>query len=956
MGDGAGAVLRSVSEYADAVGNIGGGQFTSQFTESGRRFFAAMYGAPFFAIDRLAPELKNRATISVLIADSIGSLAADGGRWLSLYSKALLPRKIACTVCVAAKPRPTKAPKPLLFQPSQQVLIKNWGRHLQALDKQPDVLVLYIPDGFDAIASAIDELSRLVPGRKTLLTAHSQLEALLIRSLLASRGFQTGDILGFDKSEGEQQHFAAGAWWFSAVTPTAGGTKQPDNNYLDSIRDAYQIYRTFIQRAKTRNEVEQIATAFATPSSDTVEGQADIKAVRILPQGGIDMSTGRFFSVREDGGDSDASFAWEERSIGPDLLARAPATDDRLQVVVWLAQALTEAVRREETKEAEPTPAEAPKDANAQVEGDAAPSVPPNTPPATTDAKLASDKAAAPNVAPEAKPRLQRSRLSRSAGTVNVLALAARLGKGDEQPGMAFDSARSRILGWLKSKGFVVTDPSRNSQIELPDGEAIIETDGQSVWALRLDDRRSMSEGAIWRVEATLLGTDAPAISVRLAQIRSTEDASPPIASGVPSVVAGIAKEVGLQDAGVPLLNTAVRLAGDKDFASLGRLLLNPHRCQPVIVVSTSDSTRADPTVDRLATRLAGVAHVVAINGAVSDRMIRSFGRERSIYGNAIRLYRPGFTAEADQYQHPVWAMKGTQLPKWIANDIFEEACAISLEVGDLEERAPSFQMVRNHLAEQRLASSEQRLVELRQQAESIASSKDDQIVRLKAIRDELEAALTEYKAKYRDLADQATALEGELQATRRERDAALAEARQLRYQLDNRWVDEQASETELANESYYPDTWDELEEWVEIYGEDKLVLHPQAAKAARKSNFKDIPLAYKAMEYLVRHYIPMRTRNKDDTEAYTRSQQALAELGLEESDVGTAQDIKRYKREYTRLYEGNEVKLDRHIKDGVGFGGEYQFRLYFYYDDEATKVLIGHLPTHLTNRLSHNG
>jgi len=39
-----------------------------------------------------------------------------------------------------------------------------------------------------------------------------------------------------------------------------------------------------------------------------------------------------------------------------------------------------------------------------------------------------------------------------------------------------------------------------------------------------------------------------------------------------------------------------------------------------------------------------------------------------------------------------------------------------------------------------------------------------------------------------------------------------------------------------------------------------------------------------------------------------------------------------------------------------VGFGGEFQFRLYFYYDDKAEKVLVGHMPTHLTNRLTHNG
>ena len=128
------------------------------------------------------------------------------------------------------------------------------------------------------------------------------------------------------------------------------------------------------------------------------------------------------------------------------------------------------------------------------------------------------------------------------------------------------------------------------------------------------------------------------------------------------------------------------------------------------------------------------------------------------------------------------------------------------------------------------------------------------------------------------------------------------------------------------------------------------------AAKAARESPFKDIPFAYKAMEYLVNHYIPMRTRDADDQEAFERNAHALAELGLEESDVGTAKNDRRYKHEYRRMYEGREVTTDRHLKSGVGFGGDIQFRLYFYYDDAAEKVVIGHLPTHLSNRLSHNG
>lgn len=950
MDGGMGMVPGTVSEYVAAVEGLGSGQFTSRFTESSRKFFASLYGAPFFAVDRFSPDLGNSSIVNMFIADPSGSLAADGGRWLSLYSKAQKgSRKFTCTVCVPTKPQPTKAPKPLLFQLPQQILIKSWSRQLQNLDKFPDALILYVPDGFDAIYSLVEELSQLEPEQKCLLASHSELEALIVRSLLDTMGFKTSEILGFDKAEGEPQQFAAGAWWFSVITPQPDNIKQLVDETISRIRTAYQSFRKFVRLGKSREEVERIASIYARRTTETIDKQENVNAIRVTPHSGIDLASGRFFTQRSASSDADSGFVWDDKTLGIDLVQTAPQGDDRLELALWVAKALSEDSQREANQVARAPLAEE------------APSQAPVTPDIlATDEPVATASTIARNEEPAKelrKPRAQRLRLSRSAGTVNVLALAARLGKDGDEPARIFERARSKILDWLRGKGFVVSSPTTNSHIELPDGEAIIETDGQSIWALRIDDRRSMSAGAIWRVEATLLGTGAPAISVRLAQVRSTEDAPPPVASGVPSLVANIAEEIGMQDAGEPLLNSVIELEGDRAFAWLARLLLNPNRSQPVIVVSSTGKANADPSIARLATRLAGVAHVVTIDSALSSHMIREFGRERSVYGNAVRLYRPGFTVDAtDQYQHPVWTLKGGQLPIWAANDIFEQSCAISLEVGDLEERAPSFQMVRNYLAEQRLASSEQRLVALRQQLDDIAESKEEQIGRLQAIRSELEAALGEYKTKNRELFDQAATLHSELKTTRQERDTALEESRQLRYQLDNRWADDDTPETQLTNESYYPNTWDDLEDWVDIYGENKLILHPAATKAARKSNFKDIPLAYKAMEYLVRYYIPMRTRDKDDTEAYTRSQTALAELGLEESDVGTAQDIRRYRQEYRRLYEGKEVTLDRHIKDGVGFGGEFQFRLYFYYDEASAKVLIGHLPTHLTNRLSHNG
>lgn len=941
-----------------AIQRVGSGQFTSRFTGEGQQFFASFYGAPFFALSRLAPEAIDRLDSNLLLITSDITLAADNGRWLSLYAKAFRStNKLNLAVCVPSKPRSLKPPKPLLFQPPQQILVKDWRKHLEALDVLPDVLI-FQPPGFDDLESAASELCRHAAGRKVLVTCATLLDTLIARQLLDGHGYAIGEAVGFPLSEEAPQHHAPGAWWFSAIIPAASDAKPVGPEFLEPLRLAYRIFHGHLRQAKDGKDRELLAAIYATRSTEKVEDTDAVRAVRILPVGGICLSTGRFFS--EVAGDEGSGFRWEEKVLSADLLATAPVEDaarsqdeDRLALTLWLAKAMTEEERREEPvlpdHENDDTKAPDPVDEAPHAAQMASPSSAPSAIEVKSSVPIASGSSTDPV---DAAPAPTRSRLSRNAGTVNVLALAALLGKAGSTSAPAFEKAKKLVLDWLANKGFRSLDAAGNHHVEHADGEVTIETDDQGIWALRFDDRRSMEDGAIWRVEVTLLGKGAAAISVRMAQVRSSEDAPPPVASGAPGVVAKIAQQIGLQDAGVALVDAAQQLKGSKDASWFIQLLLNPHRSHPVIAVSGS----VDQSADRLAKRLVGVAHVVRIDHALSDSLIRTFGRDRSVYGNAVRLYRPGFAADSDPYQHPIWALKGQVLPKWLTDDLFEQACAISLEVGDLEERAPSFQAIRNLLAEGRQAASEHRLAELRRQAESLASSAEEKISQLQAINQELEAALSEQKTQNRHLLELATQADGELQTTRRERNAALEEVRQLRFQISNQWNQVETGYVENDDQVEYPDNWDDLETWVELYGQDRLVLHPKAIKAAQESPFKDIPLAYKAMDYLVRYYVPMRTRSADNTDAYQRSKQALAELGLEESDVGTADEIKRYKQEYKRQYDGREVTLDRHLKRGVGFGGEFQFRLYFYYDDEAEKVLVGHMPTHLTNRLTHNG
>ncbi len=969
------ASLSTVVDYAAAIQRVSSGQFTSRFSESGQRFFASIFGAPFFALSRFFPEALTSIDSNLLVISPDPSHAADAGRWWSLYAKIHKPSKFSLTLCFPHKPPSGKAPKPLLFQPPQQ-LVKNWQKHLQALSTPPEVVVFY-PKDLDELETAASEFILRAPGSNILVACYTRLDSLVARCLLVSHGYTTSEIIGFHLSEAQPQNFGSGAWWFSAIVPPSGSTSVPSIELVNQLRMADRQLNRLFMSTDNKEDREALAAIVAARSSDTVDGE-DVATVRLSDSSGIDVASGRFFKIDDQG--EGEKFIWDDTVMSADLLALQPLAnpeisedEDRLAILLWISHAAAEEAQRELKKltgdeSTDPT-----------LSGNGAtsePSTPPagESPAAPVDAigpvpvaRIAEPVTVPPSKALTSAPTSHpseaeasatgtiiltrnRSRLSRSAGTVNVLALAAMLGREGGATTTSYDAAKAQILAWLRDSDFILENPDENSHLESPAGEVTVETDGRSIWAMRFDNRSTMETGAIWRVEATLIGQPVPAISLRLIQVRSSEEAPPPVISGVPRLIVNIADRVGLQDAGEALRNTALHLKREGETAPLARLLLNPHRTQPVIVISGE----VDASADRLAKRLTGVAHVVCIDNATSNQMIRAFGRERSVFGNAIRLYRPGFNATSNPYQHPTWALKGSQLPKWLANNIFEEACAISLEADDLDDRAPSFQSVRNLLAAKRMASSERRISELRQHAERAASSKDEQIRQLQEVRDEQDAVLGMYREESDKLTRQNEQLKRELHAALLERDTAIEEVRQLNYRLNNQWADEVASEATLSDESYYPDNWDELEEWVDSYGEGKLVLHEKALKAVRTSPFKDIPFAYKALEYLVRYFIPMKQRDPGDDAPFHAEIAALAELGMEREPVGEALNNHRYKQSYRRLYEGKTIWLEDHLKWGVGFDPATLFRLYFHYHEASGKVIVGHLTTHLPNSLTH--
>ena len=74
---------------------------------------------------------------------------------------------------------------------------------------------------------------------------------------------------------------------------------------------------------------------------------------------------------------------------------------------------------------------------------------------------------------------------------------------------------------------------------------------------------------------------------------------------------------------------------------------------------------------------------------------------------------------------------------------------------------------------------------------------------------------------------------------------------------------------------------------------------------------------------------------------------------GLSECGFGGASDILEQGDEYYITYGGKRRLLERHLKKGVNHNALYCLRIYFFWDEKSSHVVIGSLPGHLRSSLT---
>lgn len=525
--------------------------------------------------------------------------------------------------------------------------------------------------------------------------------------------------------------------------------------------------------------------------------------------------------------------------------------------------------------------------------------------------------------------------------TVRVVSQVALNVTGDK----IFRVLQERVLKWL-------FEPERNVR-SVPDGAWEGETFNIDVdhseqveaiklvnpkyWGMRLSERLK-DPGRIWTTEVGIaaIGDNEVAFGCRLlCSERGVPVATP---RSIPAFVRGIvftqaAKLDGRLQGPEPWIVETERDAGDFiDFLSADS------RRHPVVTFSLPDdsSNPADTIIPVRAfmRRTVGCAHTAIIKPKATSLLTDELGKEFSVYHQAVRTYYPSFDPLNDlSTDHPF--ATASRIGLWNENNdvsftdfLVHQALRITRPRHELEHFLPPFQQIK------RLAAENAR-------EEARASGQSD--AQLLNLADQEIAAAKKQAKETLEL----------LEVAEQEREDALSKAREIQasYSAIQSRVDhlQQKLASTGAKAPSTPSTLELLEGWARDNISGFIELHDRALKAAQKSDFQNVQLVYDVLLLMRDFYIPMRRTG--GIELKNAFDGRIAALGLENSKCFAQKNkAQSYGGEYFVKYQGERRELDWHLKGSNSRDGRIGFRMYYFWDDESSRVVVGYLPGHLEN------
>ena len=514
----------------------------------------------------------------------------------------------------------------------------------------------------------------------------------------------------------------------------------------------------------------------------------------------------------------------------------------------------------------------------------------------------------------------------------------------------AFETARSEVLRWMsrrvgrplpenawEGQGFALEDVGA-----LPAETVAVETDGLRLWAGRLDDADRHVPRRVWTTEIALgEGSGVKMLGMRLLCVSHGED--PEFERTVPGLVRQVVSTVDARLSGVPVRVEPSRVEHEDDVDGLVALLTSADREVDMVVFSIPDTLDGTEEIWESAGIAArkglGAVHVAVLGPAASYGLSERVGREFSVFGGAVRTYRPGFDPdEDDPFAHPLALARTVHDAEAVIGKPFhrlliDQSLRRSVSRHDALQRLPSYRVIRQF-------ADEERRKDERAAAQDDSELLDVVMKENEELRAQIKRSESEWEGRLEDL-------ELDKEAAEEENGRLGFQNRNLRERLA--LLDSQRLGGVGEDDDVIPTSLAELGEWSLKNLSGSVEVVSRALKRAKKSVFGEPELVYKALLMLRDKYVPMKRGQASATRQSFDA--ACRELQMEEGPCISANRAGEEGDEYYVSYESQRRLMDRHLKKGNARDARRCLRIYFFWDAEREQVVVGSLPGHLDTR-----
>lgn len=447
-------------------------------------------------------------------------------------------------------------------------------------------------------------------------------------------------------------------------------------------------------------------------------------------------------------------------------------------------------------------------------------------------------------------------------------------------------------------------------------------------WELRWSYPSEVDSSALWTSEIRVLW-DSEGVEVSIVlSITSTEFAVRPFTYDIfpPRLVRTLVDSYDCELGGRRLRSTAQQISLPTVTAFVTDQLCHPQRRLPVVLVSREHRSNlfvVDPA--GLARDLCGLAEVWATNDKwTSFGLSDAIGPRLSCYDGAVRTYWPGFTIDADPYQHPLilperlraLEMQGNTVSRYLVRHLAPVSALRFTESERVLRR-------RRVVAEQIRRAAEARARDIAQS--SNVQEIEAQLLEAFDAQYRLQAALEQAQARESDLRDELAAVKQNFAlVSTASRDESAA------GQQESAAEPQSVLEALQIAEAEYP----------------TLRIWPDARRAAAESHYArpDLVLrALSALDEVGRLYFEQRRTKRP----LGRLDTLFEERGFKYAPCDSQTTVTEYGKEHTFTHDGKKQLFERHLTLG---GGDRQncVQIYFELDDVENIIQVGYCGVHL--------